>query len=167
MFCVMSSMQPDELPVNNDAFFAEVEQMLAQGHSVTLRGRGGSMYPFIADGRDSVVLSRAAGLQVGDIVLARVPGKGYVLHRIYRLQGDRLTLMGDGNLQATEQCRKADVRGRVTEILRGGRRVECGSRAERFRAACWRKLLPVRRYLLRVCRLCQTLKERNRELCRH
>lgn len=149
----------DELLIGNDLFFAEVERMLSQGQAVTLRGKGRSMLPFIVDGRDSVVLRQTGGdLAVGDIVLARVPGKGYVLHRIYEVHGEWLTLMGDGNLCVTEKCRREDVRGKAASIVRNGRTVECASRAERFKAACWRRLLPVRRYLLYICRMYHRLR---------
>ena len=149
----------DELLIGNDLFFAEVERMLSQGQAVTLCGKGRSMLPFIVDGRDSVVLRQAGGdLAVGDIVLARVPGKGYVLHRIYEVHGEWLTLMGDGNLCVTEKCRREDVRGKAASIVRNGRTVDCASRAERFKAACWRRLLPVRRYLLYICRMYHRLR---------
>lgn len=147
-------MLADRLLLDNGQLFSEVAQLLEQGYSVTLRGKGNSMFPFVADGRDSVVLQKAEHVGVGDIVLAQVTERGYVLHRVYKAEGERLTLMGDGNLRATERCRREDVLGKVVRILRNGRYVECSSSAERFKAACWRRLLPVRRYLLFVCRRC-------------
>lgn len=149
-------MLPDELLLNNDLFFIEVTRMLSQGRSVTLRAKGKSMYPFISGGRDTVELRKTDTLSVGDIVLAEVPERGYVLHRIYKMEGEQLVLMGDGNLRATERCRKEDVLGKVVRILRDGQYVESSSFAERLKARCWRRLLPLRRYLLFVCRLCAT-----------
>ena len=149
-------MLPDELLLNNELFFVEVSRLLSQGRFVTLRGKGNSMYPFIVDGRDSVVLQKSKEVDTGDIVLAHIPEKGYVLHRIYRMQGERLTLMGDGNLHAREQCKKSDVLGKVIKICRNGRYVECDTFRERFKADCWRRLLPVRRFLLFACRVFST-----------
>lgn len=147
-------MLPDELLLSNELFFIEVSRLLSQGRFVTLRSKGNSMLPFIVDGRDSVVLHAIKDVDVGDIVLAHLPGKGYVLHRIYKKAGERLTLMGDGNLRATEHCQKADVVGKVIKICRNGRYVACDAFSERFKAACWKRLLPLRRYLLFVYRLC-------------
>lgn len=147
-------MLADRLLLDNGQLFSEVAQLLEQGYSVTLRGKGNSMFPFVADGRDSVVLQKAEHVGVGDIVLAQVAERGYVLHRVYKAEGERLTLMGDGNLRATERCRREDVLGKVVRILRNGRYVECSSFPERFKVECWRRLLPVRRYLLFVCRRC-------------
>ena len=78
-------MLPNELLLNNDLFFIEVTRMLSQGRSVTLRAKGKSMYPFISSGRDTVELRKTDTLSVGDIVLAEVPERGYVLHRILSL----------------------------------------------------------------------------------
>lgn len=146
------SVKSDKMLLNNDDFFAEVAKQLEEGHSVSLRAKGRSMYPFIANGRDSVTLHRQRLLCTGDIVLARIPGKGHVLHRIYRIQGDTVVLMGDGNLRATEQCCKEDILGTVLKIVRNGRIVDPTSATERRKARLWRILLPLRRYLLAVCR---------------
>lgn len=125
--------------------------MLSQGHCVTIRAKGNSMFPFITGDRDTVMLRKAEDVAVGDIVLARL-STGYVLHRVYSVQGEWITLMGDGNLQATERCRRKDVLGRAVRIIRGDRPVDCTSKAALRKAAVWRCLLPVRRYLLYALR---------------
>ena len=103
-------MLTDKLLLNNDQFFTEVARMLAGGNSVTLRAKGNSMYPFIVDGRDSVILQTyRKTAAVGDIVLAHLPEKGFVLHRIYKNDGNEFVLMGDGNLHTTERCSKNDI----------------------------------------------------------
>lgn len=151
-------MLPDELLLNNELFFSEVSRQLAQGRVVTLRAKGTSMFPFIADGRDKVVLRKTEEVRAGDIVLVNLPRNGYVLHRVYNIHGERLTLMGDGNIRATEHCQKADVLGKAIRICRNGRYVECDSFSEKFKASCWKRLLPLRRYLLFACRLMFTKK---------
>ena len=145
-------MPAKELLIDNDLFFADLLRLLDGGACVTLRARGRSMFPFIVEGRDRVVLSRCDRVEVGDIVLVRLPGLGFVLHRVYGIDGDRILLMGDGNLCATESCRRDEVLARAVRILRNGRSVSCDSRAERYRAALWRWLRPLRRGLLVLCR---------------
>lgn len=146
-------MLTDKLLLNNDQFFTEVARMLAGGNSVTLRAKGNSMYPFIVDGRDSVILQTCRKTAaVGDIVLAHLPEKGFVLHRIYKNDGNEFVLMGDGNLHTTERCSKNDIVGKVVKIIRNGRYIDCSSSIERYKATLWRKMLPTRRYLLFACR---------------
>lgn len=145
-------MQPDNLLLDNGLFFAEATRLLSEGRSVTIRAKGRSMFPFIHDG-DCVVLKKPDKVGVGDIVLADIPAKGYVLHRVYKACGNGLMLMGDGNLHDTERCHVDSVAGAVVEIRHNGRSVDCSSASERRKAALWRRLLPVRRYILFVCRL--------------
>lgn len=148
-------MQTEKLWLNNAQFFEEIDRMLQSGHSVTMRAKGNSMFPFIRSERDSVVLQRKQEIAVGSIVLARLQNGSYVLHRVYRLEKEAVVLMGDGNLYATERCRRNEVVGVVTQIIRDGGQVDCTSRRERFKAWGWRKLLPVRRVLLFVARRCR------------
>ena len=124
--------------------FLEVSQMLQSGNSVTLRAKGNSMLPFIMEERDTVVLQKAEAFAVGSVVLACLPSNRYVLHRVYRIKGEHIMLMGDGNLHAMEWV--------VVKIIRDGRVIDITSSSQLFMAALWRKLLPVRRYLLFVCR---------------
>lgn len=148
-------MQTEKLWLNNAQFFEEIDRMLQSGHSVTMRAKGNSMFPFIRSERDSVVLERKQEITVGSIVLARLQNGSYVLHRVYRLEKEAVVLMGDGNLYATERCHRNEVVGVVTQIIRDGQQVDCTSRKERFKAWVWRKLLPVRRGVLFVARRCR------------
>lgn len=145
-------MQTEKLWLNNVQFFEEIDRMLQNGHSVTMRAKGNSMFPFIRSERDSVVLQKMKNMAVGSIVLARLQNGSYVLHRVYRLEKEEMVLMGDGNLCATEHCRRNEVVGVVVKIIRDGRYVDCTSRKELLKAWMWRKLLPVRRALLFVGR---------------
>ena len=131
-------MGADKLLLNNEAFFIEVSQMLQSGNSVTLRAKGNSMLPFIMEERDTVVLQKVEAFAVGSVVLACLPGNRYVLHRVYRIKGEHIMLMGDGNLHAMECCRREDVAGVVVKIIRDGRVIDITSSSQLFMAALWR-----------------------------
>ena len=128
-------------------------EMLNEGHTVTFKLRGFSMRPFLEDGRDSVILSKHTIVHKGDAVLAEIRPGTYVLHRIVNIDGDKVTLRGDGNL-ATEQCTLADIRGIATGFYRKGRSVPdyTSGRKWRIYSAIWTRLLPIRRYLLFIYR---------------
>ena len=149
----------ETLLVPNEPFLDQVSEMLADGHLVTIRTKGNSMLPFIRGSRDCVELERCDRAEVGDIVLARIPCMGnerhyrYVLHRIIGVDGSRVTLMGDGNIKGTEHCRLEDISGKVVCIIKeNGRRKDCRSSASFRRARLWRRLLPLRKYLLCIYR---------------
>lgn len=126
----------------NEVLLGEISSLLAEGREVSFTPKGTSMLPFIRGGRDSVTLKKLAEVKVGDIVLVRLPDSRYVLHRVWSMDGDRVELMGDGNLAGTEHCRLADVMG--TAVLINSHKPSTGR--------IWRWLKPVRRYLLGIYR---------------
>lgn len=126
-------------------YFELLESLLDEGRDVTMTPKGNSMLPFIKGGKDSVKLTvPKAPLEVGDIVLAKV-GERFIMHRVFAVDGDALTLMGDGNIAGKEHCSTSDVMGLVTEIHKKGDRVVIPGKAR-----LWRFLRPVRRYILAV-----------------
>ena len=89
----------------------------------------------------------------GDILLCEISPGHFVLHRLVRIDGERLTLMGDGNLRGVERCSRAHVIARAVRIIRpDGSSAVCCSPPELRKARLWRRLLPLRRILLAVWR---------------
>lgn len=131
----------------NEIFIPEIARLVAEGKQVVFTPTGVSMRPYIEGGVDSVTLVRPDDLQVGDIVLAEVAPQHYVLHRIYALQGDAVTLMGDGNLQGNEHCARASVLAKVAAI-----RSPKGRLKPLTRAWLWRHTMPLRRIALKIYR---------------
>ena len=131
----------------NEIFIPEIARLVAEGKQVVFTPTGVSMRPYIEGGVDSVTLVRADDLQVGDIVLAEVAPQHYVLHRIYALQGDTVTLMGDGNLQGNEHCTRSNVLAKVSAI-----RSPKGRTKPLTRAWLWRHILRTRRLWLKIYR---------------
>ena len=131
----------------NEIFIPEIARLVAEGKQVVFTPTGVSMRPYIEGGVDSVTLVRPDDLQVGDIVLAEVAPQHYVLHRIYALQGDAVTLMGDGNLQGTEHCTRSNVLAKVSAI-----RSPKGRTKPLTRAWLWRHILRTRRLWLKIYR---------------
>lgn len=143
---VAPSEDRHELP--NDVFLGLVSETLAEGHTAVIWVKGYSMRPFIEFGRDKVKLAPAAACHEGDAVLAEIAKGHYVLHRIIKVEGERLTLQGDGNVRGIEHCLTADVRGLVTEYIRPNRTLSADDVCLKRKIRLWRKLRPIRRYLL-------------------
>lgn len=135
-----------ELP--NNVFLGLVSEKLAEGHTAVIWVKGYSMRPFIEFGRDKVKLATATAYQVGDAVLAEIAKGHYVLHRIIKTEGDKITLQGDGNVRGVEHCTTADIRGVVTEYIRPNRILSADDEGLKRKIRLWRRLRPIRRYLL-------------------
>ena len=131
----------------------EAVRLVSDGVSVTLPVNGRSMLPFIIGGQESVILQKPDTVQVGDVVLAWVEGCRWVVHRIIRIDSDRVTLMGDGNIVGTEHCTVADVKARVTHVVDvKGQPHDIYNRWRTLGAKVWWRLRPIRRYLLFIYR---------------
>lgn len=144
----------NSVSIPNELLLAETARLIDEGYTVTHVVRGNSMNPFLVDRRDKVTLAGFAGdeLKRGAFVLARTTDGRLVLHRITARRGDVLTLMGDGNVAATEQATLPDVIGIVTDVNRNGRIYRCTGRVWRLYSAVWMGLRPVRRYALGIWR---------------
>mgnify|MGYP001744890503 FL=1 len=123
--------------IQSELFFAEVLDRIAAGKHPRLLPRGSSMRPFIRGDKDKIVLSQLteASYAVGRIVLVHLD-RGYLIHRITRIDGPVYTLRGDGNPYQREQCTRDQILAEVTVVIRGKREILLGSklwkRYERF-----------------------------------
>ena len=123
--------------IPNNLFFASVEELIGEGRSVEMTVKGYSMRPFVRNGRETVVLSPLpdGGVKEGMVILFRYGGQ-HILHRLVRIEGERLTMEGDGNYRTSEVVAPADVVAYVSEVgLMCGRRIGYNSCAWRWRSA--------------------------------
>lgn len=133
--------------IANGELLGEVCTMLAAGKKVKIRAKGNSMEPFIHDDKDTLLLAPVEALRTGDIVLARISEGRYILHRIIKISGGQITLMGDGNLFKTEECSISDIYGIAVTAIRYGEERSLISFKSRLCAKAWRMLLPIRQVL--------------------
>lgn len=136
-----------KMVVPNDILLGEASELLAKGVEVILMTKGNSMLPFIRGDKDSVKLRKMDSVSVSDVVLARIEDRRYVLHRVIGINGDNVTLMGDGNLRGTESCKLSDIVGTAFEVVKPS-----GKCVKIRKGEFWRKLLPIRRYILAIYR---------------
>ena len=136
--------------VSNELLFAEVASAIREGNSVVIKPKGCSMLPFIRGERDEVVLVSPDDIEIYDAVLAQLRTGVYVLHRVMEIREGSLVLMGDGNLQGKEQCRKEDVVAKVAEVIRDGHKHDCRAPRYRLMVRMWIRLMPVRRWILAI-----------------
>lgn len=147
-------MRTIEIP--NEILIPKVKEVIDRGATATLRVKGHSMRIFLSNGRDLVTLvaPEHEKLRVGDVVLAEIQPKVYVLHRIIQRTQDQLTLMGDGNVGTTEACTINDVIGIVTLFYRKGRTKPDSVNGWKWKtySRIWLTLTPFRRYILAIHR---------------
>ena len=137
----------------NNEIIGELILLVNEGQRVTLPVKGNSMLPFIIGGKESVELVKPGRVAVGDVVLAWINGSRYVIHRVIRIEGDHVELMGDGNICGGEYCQTDEVKALAEYVVSPhGKRRYLYSRKRRFYSRLWAGLLPVRRWILAIYR---------------
>lgn len=127
--------------VANVATFSVVRDILLEGQAVKVAVKGQSMLPFFVSGATvSIRPITPSDFKVYNVVFADA-GNHFVIHRIIGLEGDKVTLLGDGNIVGTESMTRDKVYGVV----------DC-SALHLFLARLWVALRPVRRFPLAIFR---------------
>lgn len=113
---------------------------------------GGSMRPLIRRNRDRVMLVsvQPEEIRVGDIVLfpGHYKGGEYCLHRVYKLDGDRVQTFGDGNPKPDGWFPRSRILGKAKLIKRGEQTIDCDDPKWQKRAARWVNLWRIRPLLM-------------------
>lgn len=113
---------------------------------------GGSMFPLIRVNRDKVMLVsvQPENVRVGDIVLfpGHYKGGEYCLHRVWKLDGDRVQTFGDGNPKPDGWFPRSRILGRAKLIQRGKQTIDCDDPKWQKRAARWVNLWRIRPLLM-------------------
>lgn len=139
---------------SNDVFFEEIVARVNEGEFVYILAKGHSMTPFICNNKDKVGLEKPDGdsCSKGNVVLAKIEGGRFILHRVEVVSGDLVVLRGDGNVYSRESCRRKDVLAEAKVVVKNNRPIKKGS----FKWKCYEYIWPsnslVRRALLGIAR---------------
>lgn len=112
-----------------DEMLAELEGKLQNGEVVTFMVRGWSMRPLLFNLRDQAVIYPVSEpLRCGQVVVFKYHGR-MLLHRIVKIEGDNLTIQGDGVPYRCEKVTRGDVVAVLGAAIRkSGKRVSCDSK---------------------------------------
>ena len=113
---------------------------------------GSSMTPFLVGGRDTVYLSRLERpAQRGDILLYQRTSGQYVLHRVWKVEGDgAFTMVGDAQTELEAGIRADQIIAVVTSVVRKGKRMGPGSFWWEFFEKIWIRMVPLRPFFWKV-----------------
>ena len=147
---MQEAAEQDKIILPNE-FLVLAEEELKSGKSVTILADGASMDPFIKGGKDhSIVVPwpENSEMELWKAYMFRHNGK-YIIHRYIGNKGDKLIMMGDGNLELTEEVSRGDIIGLLKNIKRhDGKIIDATNKRWMRKGRIWNRLLPFRRYLL-------------------
>lgn len=125
--------------------------LLDEAESVPLVISGSSMTPFLANGRDTVYLTKVKRpLKKGDMILYRRDSGAYILHRICGVTGETYDLIGDAHPVIEHGIRRDQVLALVTAVRRKGKLLRPGSFWWEFFEKVWIRMIPLRLPVMRL-----------------
>ncbi len=134
----------------------DIEQLLADGHTVQVTPEGYSMYPLFVPGRDQVIIAplhvdegNAASqskktIRRGDVVLYRRGQDLLVLHRVVRVRTEGFYAVGDNQTLIEGPIQYEQLRGRMTGFIRNGKEGTVCHPLYQIYSRVWLFLRPVR-----------------------
>jgi hypothetical protein len=150
----MSELNPELKVVKAAELFSLANEILERGGRTWVTVTGMSMFPFLAEYRDSVELSKTDFSQIKkrQIVLIRRANGYYVLHRVLKVKPDCFYMVGDAQQWIEGPLKPEQLQAVVTRINRKGRIIPCTNLLLRFCVFIWVLLIPFRGRILYVLR---------------
>ena len=139
--------------ISPDILMEEYRQLLQDENiqALPLVISGNSMSPFLVHGRDTVYLSRLdRQVKKGDVLLYKRDSGAYILHRVYKVEQDSFTMVGDAQPVLEKGIRPDQIIALMTSALRKGKIQKPGCFWWDFFENVWLKLVPVRPVLIKV-----------------
>lgn len=124
----------------------DIEKYLNQGKVLEVEPQGNSMYPFLIQGRNRVILQKTDidDLKRGDVILYRRDKGILVLHRIWKRKADVFYMMGDNQIIVEGPIRKEQICGKMTGFVHLGRTISTRNPIYIFLSRTWLLIRPIR-----------------------
>ncbi len=132
----------------------EIRILISEGRTVSLTVKGNSMNPFLVNLRDQITLGpwKDGDIRKGCVALVKDTRNNYVVHRIIKREGSKVTLLGDGNIKLYETATLDNIIGIMYSARRKGKEWKVTGRLWRIYSWAWMLLTPVRRWPLGLWR---------------
>ncbi len=133
--------------MNKSTFEEEIEK----SDKIIYTNVGDSMMPFIRQGRDVLVISRAEGrLKLYDVPLYKRDSGQYVLHRILKVRENDYVICGDNRWNREYGITDRHIIGVLTGVIRNGKEIRVTDRKYRIYVHLWCDFFPVRAFIIRI-----------------
>ncbi|MGN0468822.1 MAG: nucleotidyltransferase family protein [Acutalibacteraceae bacterium] len=128
-----------------------MEKEIALGKQVKLIVTGHSMTPFLADGRDEVLLEKMKEKpRVGDIVFYRRKNGRFILHRVVKIKENCFYAVGDAQSIKEGPIENKQIIAVCTGAVRKGKKIGKSNFVWQFFEKIWIRLVFCRRQFLAV-----------------
>lgn len=111
-----------------EELYIVIKEVIDDGKTFSMIGRGNSMRPFLKGSRDSVVFSSLTDRCIckGDIALYQRDSGQFVIHRVYAVdENGVMTFVGDAQWTLEPGIRPDQLRAYVTQVIRKKKVISC------------------------------------------
>jgi len=127
-----------------------IREVLDSGGEFRMYPHGTSMRPLIRQGTDSVALEKMKRApKKNDILFYQRQDGSYILHRVWQVTDQGLTLVGDNQRMLEYGVTESQIIGYVTRIYRGEKELNCDGLWYRGYLWLW-QFMVIRRLVLPV-----------------
>ena len=132
------------------AYISSLRELTEAGQEVNVKIFGGSMVPFLGDGRDEVLMKKPDRmLKVGDIVFFERDNGSFILHRIIKKKQEGYYIAGDSQQEIEGPIKENQIFAVVTKAKRKGKWIGPGNFCWEFFEHVWIRMIPFRRILIK------------------
>lgn len=127
-------------------------ELLKEGKEVNLPVSGGSMTPFLADKRDTIIISKPdSPFRRGDMVFYQRKSGQYIMHRVHHIDRDgALYIVGDAQTEIEGPIQPDQVFGIIRKVIRKGKVIDHSDFWWFFFEKIWIRMVALRP-LVRSC----------------
>lgn len=131
------------------------EEELDKSGRLIYTNKGISMMPLLRENRDVMIIEKCSprDIQRLDAVLftRNTGGKVvYVMHRVLRVEADGSFFIAGDNCTAGENVKDFQILGRLTGIIRDGKRIDVKNKSYLFYVHLWCDIYPLRFFILKL-----------------
>lgn len=129
-----------------------LRELIEQGKEVSLTITGSSMSPFLAHGRDQILIERPKDkLKKGDMAFYQRDNGAYVMHRICKVgDGDVYWFVGDAQTLIEGPVYRNQIFGSIKAVKRKGKWLQPKSFWWEFFRTFWLWIIPIRPLVCRI-----------------
>ena len=140
-------MNKDIVKVDQSELIRVVREAAESGGETRITVVGNSMYPFLRNGIDSVVLTAAGDIRPCD-VLFYLRGDGHcVLHRCIKIKNGEYVMCGDNQTELEYGIKKENIIAAARVFYRGDRKITDKTAWYRLYKLLWCTLFPMRPFM--------------------
>lgn len=118
---------------------------------VTICLEGSSMMPLIRHGKDPVTITPLQHpLRIGDVVLLTTGAERYVVHRVWKINGNSIRTLGDNCINPDPWIMRDQVLGQVVCYSRNDIKHRLDTPASRLWGRAWMAVFPLRKCCIKL-----------------